>query len=123
MRLLSNLAVVAPLLRSCCYLPAVQFSSVQFAVVQTLPPTSCTWPSVVPIGEDPAAHGHWCAFTDLYHTIPWPLEYAEHLDPLRSVQFSAGAGRGRGSSNCPSKSSCRRSRQFLTPQRAAHHMR
>ena len=27
--------------------------------------TSC------PIGEDPAAHGHWCAFTDLYHTIPY----------------------------------------------------
>ena len=38
--------------------------------------TSCTWPYVVPIGEDPAAHGHWCAFTDLYHAIPyhacWP---------------------------------------------------
>ena len=33
--------------------------------------TSCTWPSVVPIGEDPAAHGHWCAFTDLYHAIPY----------------------------------------------------
>ena len=31
----------------------------------------CTWPYVVPIGEDPAAHGHWCAFTDLYHTIPY----------------------------------------------------
>ena len=26
---------------------------------------------VVPIVEDPAAHGHWCAFTDLYHTIPY----------------------------------------------------
>ena len=33
--------------------------------------TSCTWPCVVPIGEDPAAHDHWCAFTDLCHTIPW----------------------------------------------------
>ena len=33
--------------------------------------TSCTWPYVVPIGEDPAAHGHWCTFTDLYHTIPY----------------------------------------------------
>ena len=33
--------------------------------------TNCTWPYVVPIGEDPAAHGHWCAFTDLYHTIPY----------------------------------------------------
>ena len=32
--------------------------------------TSCTWPYVVPIGEDPAAHGHWCAFTDLYHAMP-----------------------------------------------------
>ena len=31
---------------------------------------SCTWPYVVPIGEDPAAHGHWCAFTDLYHAMP-----------------------------------------------------
>ena len=34
--------------------------------------TSCTWPYVVPIGEDPAAHGHWCAVTDLYHAIPYP---------------------------------------------------
>ena len=25
----------------------------------------------MPYGEDPAAHGHWCAFTDLYHTIPY----------------------------------------------------
>ena len=25
----------------------------------------------MPVGEDPAAHGHWCAFTDLYHTIPY----------------------------------------------------
>ena len=33
--------------------------------------TSCTWPWVVPVGEDPAAHGHWCAFTDLYHTMPY----------------------------------------------------
>ena len=32
--------------------------------------TSCTWPQVVPVGEDPAAHGHWCAFTDLYHAMP-----------------------------------------------------
>ena len=23
------------------------------------------------IGEDPAAHGHWCTFTDLYHAIPY----------------------------------------------------
>ena len=37
--------------------------------------TSCTWPYVVPIGEDPAAHGHWCAFTDLYHTIPYHLPW------------------------------------------------
>ena len=33
--------------------------------------TSCTWPYAVPIVEDPAAHGHWCTFTDLYHTIPY----------------------------------------------------
>ena len=32
--------------------------------------TSCTWPWVVPVGEDPAAHGHWCALTDLYHAMP-----------------------------------------------------
>ena len=37
--------------------------------------TSCTWPSVVPNGEDPAAHGHWCAFTDLYHTIPYTTKH------------------------------------------------
>ena len=29
----------------------------------------------MPIGEDPAAHGHWCAFTDLYHTIPYQLHH------------------------------------------------
>ena len=23
--------------------------------------------------EDPAAHGHWCTFTDLYHTIPYTI--------------------------------------------------
>ena len=28
------------------------------------------------IGEDPAAHGHWCTFTDLYHTIRQPLSEA-----------------------------------------------
>ena len=32
--------------------------------------TGCTWPYVVPIGEDPAAHGHWCTFTDLCHAMP-----------------------------------------------------
>ena len=26
--------------------------------------------ATIAIGEDPAAHGHWCAFTDLYHAIP-----------------------------------------------------
>ena len=31
---------------------------------------SCTWPHIVPIGEDPAAHGHWCTFTDLCHAMP-----------------------------------------------------
>ena len=55
----------------------VQFSSVQFSSdyitnghgypMQT---TGCTWPCVVPVGEDPAAHGHWCAFTDLCHAMP-----------------------------------------------------
>ena len=35
--------------------------------------TELNWPYVVPIGEDPAAHGHWCAFTDLYHAIPYQL--------------------------------------------------
>ena len=39
--------------------------------------TSCTWPYVVPIGEDPAAHGHWCAFTDLYHTIPYQCKVVQ----------------------------------------------
>ena len=42
--------------------------------------TRCTWPYLVPIGEDPAAHGHWCAFTDLYHTIPY------HTMPYRVVK-------------------------------------
>ena len=32
----------------------------------TCTPTNCH-------GEDPAAHGHWCAFTDLYHTIPYHI--------------------------------------------------
>ena len=31
--------------------------------------TSCTWPQVVPIGEDPAAHGHWRTFIDLYGIV------------------------------------------------------
>ena len=32
---------------------------------------SCTWHEVVPIGEDPAAHGHGCTFIDRYHTITY----------------------------------------------------
>ena len=36
----------------------------------------------------PAAHGHWCAFTDLYHTIPY------HTIPYRAArrftQFESG---------------------------------
>ena len=40
-------------------------------------------PYVVPIGEDPAAHGHWCAFTDLYpyHTIPYPVLVQQRAAP------------------------------------------
>ena len=34
----------------------------------------------VPSGEDPATHGHWCTFTDLYHTIPYRI-------PLGSAWF------------------------------------
>ena len=30
----------------------------------------CTWRWVVPVGEDLAAHGHWCTFTDLCHAMP-----------------------------------------------------
>ena len=48
--------------------------------------TSCTWPYVVPIGEDPAAHGHWCAFTDLYHTIPYHTAKKENSNrPKRAT--------------------------------------
>ena len=44
--------------------------------------TSCTWPYVVTIGEDPAAHGHWCAFTDLYHAMPC---HATWLPPCHAM--------------------------------------
>ena len=30
----------------------------------------------------PAAHGHWCTFTDLYHAIPYMLV------PVAAVRFS-----------------------------------
>ena len=57
--------------------------------------TSCTWPYVVPIGEDPAAHGHWCTFTDLYHTIPCHEQtlskntMSTHpLDPINAPRYS-----------------------------------
>ena len=62
----------------------------------------------MPIGEDPAAQGHWCAFIDLYHTIPYQGEWELISKPrrlavlrnrrlnnvallatLRSVRFSA----------------------------------
>ena len=48
------------------FLPCAGFNNGYGCPMQT---TSCTWPYVVPIGEDAAAHGHWCAFTDLYHTM------------------------------------------------------
>ena len=31
---------------------------------------SCTWHQVVSVGEDPAAHSHWCTFMGLYHAMP-----------------------------------------------------
>ena len=58
----------------------------------------CTWPQVVPVGEDPAAHGHWCAFTDLYHAMPchaatgapsWTSAMPCHTMPCSCIQFSA----------------------------------
>ena len=58
----------------------------------------------MPIGEDPAAHGHWCAFIDLYHTIPYhtariwctfsPTTFSSvHFIPIctASVQAAAAA--------------------------------
>ena len=43
---------------------------------------SGTWRYIVPIGEDPAAHGHWCTFIDLYHTIPYP-----HTIPYHTIWY------------------------------------
>ena len=51
--------------------------------------TSCTWPYVVPVGEDPAAHGHWCAFTDLYHAMPC---HTTPCHPVLVAEFSPAAG-------------------------------
>ena len=69
---------------------------------------SCTWPQVVPVGEDPAAHGHWyaftdlchawpcghwCAFTDLYHAMPCHATLYHAMGVLPStVQFDATSG-------------------------------
>ena len=44
-------------------------------IYHTMPYHTIPYHQVVPIGEDPAAHGHWCTFTDLYHTtIPYRLK-------------------------------------------------
>ena len=38
---------------------------------------------VVPIGEDPATHGHWCTFSDFYHAMG-VLPSTQPLDALGS---------------------------------------
>ena len=55
--------------------------------------TSCTWPYVVPISEDLAAHGHWCAFTDLYHTIPYTTFGFVHRELAVARLFSYASNR------------------------------
>ena len=35
------------------------------------PPGECTDPSTISCAWHSAAHGHWCPFTDFYHTIPY----------------------------------------------------
>ena len=39
--------------------------------------------SCLHVGEDPAAHGHWCTFTDLYHAMPCHVTTCEQLGVLR----------------------------------------
>ena len=48
---------------------------------------SCTWPCVVPVGEDPAAHGHWCAFPDLYCAMPHHAGSFGTWDVLPSISM------------------------------------
>ena len=40
---------------------------------QTVSCARVTWRWVVLVGEDQAAHGHWCTFTDLCHAMPHQL--------------------------------------------------
>ena len=44
----------------------------------------------MPIGEDPAAHGHWCAFTDMYHTIPYLLSLSLKDPAVSTMHCIAG---------------------------------
>ena len=38
----------------------------------------------MPVGEDPAAHGHWCAFTDVYHVMPCLVLVQQRAAPTLS---------------------------------------
>ena len=65
-----------------CHLPC-------HAICHAMP---CALTSCLSVGGDPAAHGHWCAFTDLCHAMPchtverrwhahagdWPACWLEH---------------------------------------------
>ena len=42
--------------------------------------------SAMPYHTIPAAHGHWCIFTDLRHTVPWPLVHLRRPLPIYAVQ-------------------------------------
>ena len=51
----------------------VLFRSTAFSSVQS-PLALVIKHSIRCIGEDPAAHGHWCTFTNLYHTMPYHIK-------------------------------------------------
>ena len=54
-----------------CAMPSVPVPPIMLTdVVARWRPLAAPGAEVVPIGEDPAAHGHWCTFTDLYHATP-----------------------------------------------------
>ena len=48
------------------------------------------------IGEDAAAHGHWCTFTDFYYTIPINLQRSAIPECIRACQKEPKKKEGQG---------------------------
>ena len=78
-------AEVSRIAMPCCQTSVQQSTLGTGCPMQTI---SCTWRPVVPIREDPAAHGHWCTLQT--STIAYPLNGVSGHTPCTCRYIALG---------------------------------